>query len=100
MQKIALTPKGDKNTFTLKEVLALPKINYKENLCKACCLCIEFCPTKAISLSDTLNERGYQILRFDEDLCISCGNCYRMCPDLAISLERRLKNETRLNERK
>jgi 2-oxoglutarate ferredoxin oxidoreductase subunit delta len=66
----------------------LPKIIYDQNLCKACGLCVEFCPVKAITFTANLNEKGYRVLSFDQEVCTACGTCYRMCPDLAITVQR------------
>jgi 2-oxoglutarate ferredoxin oxidoreductase subunit delta len=55
--------------------------------CKGCCLCIEFCPKQAISISDRLNMKGYFVAAFiDGKECTGCGTCAVMCPDVAIEV--------------
>lgn len=57
--------------------------------CKACLLCIEYCPQKAISLSDRLNLKGYFTAKFDGDKgCTGCASCSVMCPEVAIEVYR------------
>jgi len=49
--------------------------------CKACGICIEFCPTKVYSTGN----RGEPTIAHPEK-CISCGLCELLCPDYAITL--------------
>lgn len=56
-----------------------------EEKCKACYLCIDACPKKAIEKGDKLNSRGLYPVRFNEEKgCIGCAICAITCPDLAI----------------
>jgi len=55
--------------------------------CKGCSFCIEFCPKKAIFLSDQLNLKGYFTADFeDNNLCTGCATCAVMCPEVAIEV--------------
>lgn len=55
--------------------------------CKGCALCIEFCPKKAISLTDRLNQKGYFVAAMIENAeCTGCGTCALMCPEVAIEV--------------
>ena len=55
--------------------------------CKGCALCIEFCPSNCIRLSDELNLKGYFVAVVDDDKeCTACRNCALMCPDVAIEV--------------
>lgn len=51
--------------------------------CKACGICIEFCPTKVYETGD----RGEPVIAHPEK-CISCDLCELLCPDYAITLHR------------
>jgi len=48
--------------------------------CTACGLCVEVCPTDAISLDD--------IAQIDQEKCNGCGQCVVECPQDAISLKK------------
>jgi Pyruvate/2-oxoacid:ferredoxin oxidoreductase delta subunit len=66
----------------------LPMINSTYHLavidsdaCTGCGICMQWCPTDAISL----NADG--LTRRDESACLGCGVCARFCPESAISLK-------------
>ena len=54
-------------------------ISVKSNAeCSGCTLCMNVCPTQAITMtSDTL---GFKYPKVSEDLCINCGICLKKCP--------------------
>lgn len=56
-----------------------------EELCVGCGICVERCPTDAI----TLNDDGKA--EHDESSCFGCGICARFCPEEAISLKEGLR---------
>lgn len=57
--------------------------------CKGCELCVDACPAKNITMSKTLNAKGFQYAQLiEEGKCNKCGLCYRMCPDLVIEIEK------------
>ncbi len=54
-------------------------------LCKGCGFCVEFCPPKALKLSDEFNTKGYHPpVLISADLCNGCDICGLLCPDFAI----------------
>lgn len=55
--------------------------------CKGCYYCIKACPTGAISILETVNQKGYHPTKVDADKCIGCGNCYVVCPDYVYTIE-------------
>ena len=59
----------------------MEKLKLNISRCKGCYLCMSVCPTKAISISDHVNEKGYAEIQVDQEKCAGCGSCYRMCPD-------------------
>ncbi|OQY49468.1 MAG: hypothetical protein B6230_08100 [Desulfobacteraceae bacterium 4572_89] len=76
------------DTFTLWRSGALPLINstyylsiIDEDACTGCGICVDRCPTDAI----TIEDEGYAVRQ--ESSCIGCGVCARFCPDDAISLK-------------
>jgi 2-oxoglutarate ferredoxin oxidoreductase subunit delta len=68
------------------------KITIDSEICKGCYLCINACPQKVISISNTANLSGIYFAVYSETskknnaTCIACGSCYQVCPDLAIEV--------------
>ena len=58
------------------------KVTIDQRLCKACGICIEFCPKKVLEL----DKNGKAIVKKEEE-CIGCKNCEIRCPDFAITVE-------------
>ena len=54
--------------------------------CKGCGYCINACPKDAISVSEHVNEKGYNTIEVDEEKCVQCGACYKMCPDYVFEI--------------
>jgi 2-oxoglutarate ferredoxin oxidoreductase subunit delta len=53
--------------------------------CKGCGFCVEFCPTKVLSLSSAYNSKGYHPPNVvDAEKCSGCDLCGMYCPDFAI----------------
>jgi 2-oxoglutarate ferredoxin oxidoreductase subunit delta len=53
--------------------------------CKGCGFCVEFCPPKALNLSEQYTPKGYHPpVLISEELCTGCNICGLMCPDFAI----------------
>ena len=48
--------------------------------CTGCELCVEECPSEAISMASDKAE-------IDVDACVDCGACVDVCPVEAISME-------------
>lgn len=65
-------------------------INAEE--CKACGLCIAFCPRDVIAFNDEMNSRGFHPatpVRIKQ--CTGCRICATMCPDICIEVYREEK---------
>lgn len=56
-------------------------VTVNEKWCKACGICMAFCPKKAL----TPQKNGKPT--WNAELCIRCGQCELRCPDFAIYLE-------------
>jgi len=56
-----------------------------EELCIGCGICVERCPTDAITLNDDGKAQR------DENACFGCGICARFCPEEAVSLKEGLR---------
>jgi 2-oxoglutarate ferredoxin oxidoreductase subunit delta len=76
-------------------------IEFREERCKGCCLCMTVCPKEIISVSARFNKSGYKVVEVAEDSldkCTSCAACALICPDYAITVWRKegkaMKGET------
>lgn len=62
---------------------------FNRELCIACTMCVDICPTGAIDLeirNSTHGFRRYPVLD-DKNKCISCKACETDCPSGAISMK-------------
>lgn len=57
------------------------QVALNEAWCKACGICIAFCPRKAL----TARPDGKPV--WNPDLCVRCALCEQRCPDFAIFLK-------------
>lgn len=64
----------------------MEKIIIDASRCKGCGYCMNACPKGALTVSDTVNAKGYHPITADEEKCVSCGSCYQVCPDYVITL--------------
>jgi 2-oxoglutarate ferredoxin oxidoreductase subunit delta len=68
-----------------------PKIDIFKAWCKACGICVAFCPTSALAK----DEAGNPYVK-DIDKCINCGWCEIRCPDFAITVETKAEGSKRI----
>lgn len=69
----------------------MPNVTFREDRCKCCKLCINVCPKKIITLSESLNIKGHHPATVTYDKmkdCIGCASCAIMCPDCVITVEK------------
>ncbi|MBI4524529.1 MAG: 4Fe-4S binding protein [Deltaproteobacteria bacterium] len=59
-------------------------VHVQAERCKGCQLCIDYCPTRVLSLSSEFNAKGYHYPIVSSDNCIKCHACYSICPEFAI----------------
>ncbi len=78
----------DKNKKKKKET---PKIDIYKAWCKACGICVAFCPTGALAK----DEAGNPYVK-DIEKCINCGWCEIRCPDFAITVGTKAKGTKRI----
>ncbi|KLU66236.1 MULTISPECIES: 4Fe-4S dicluster domain-containing protein [Desulfosporosinus] len=68
------------------------KVEFDEDRCKGCELCLEACPKHIVSMAGHLNAMGFHPATvLDQEKCISCGFCARMCPDVVITVRKEEK---------
>jgi formate hydrogenlyase subunit 6/NADH:ubiquinone oxidoreductase subunit I len=63
--------------------------------CKACGLCVERCPMKALKMEaspEAQNKKG-EVAALDGKLCIGCGVCAHKCPTQSLKLVRRQEDQ-------
>lgn len=70
--------------------MARGRLKFDDERCKACELCITFCPQGILQLNpDQMNILGYHPVSVsDEEKCNGCAICAMMCPDMIIMVER------------
>jgi len=62
-------------------------IEFKDDWCKGCNICIDRCPVDALEESDRLNKKGVRPPQLKKDnKCNYCRLCELICPDLAITV--------------
>ena len=59
-------------------------ITVNEDWCKACGICIHFCPKQVL----VAGEKGFPVAENIDD-CINCMLCELRCPDFAINVEKK-----------
>ncbi len=82
-------PVKDKKVVETKKK-ELPKIDIFRAWCKACGICVAFCPTGVLAMDET----GYPYVK-DIEKCINCGWCEIRCPDFAITVEKGAEEKRR-----
>ncbi|KUG04681.1 putative 2-oxoglutarate oxidoreductase, delta subunit [hydrocarbon metagenome] len=70
--------------------MAKGRVKFFTDRCKACGLCIEFCPKDVLGFDEhTINTLGYHPIKdLKPELCTGCAICGVVCPDLVIEVER------------
>ena len=82
--------------FTMRGTMAVeskkkkeePRIDIYRAWCKACGICVAFCPTGALAKDETGNPYVKDIGK-----CTRCGWCEIRCPDFAITVEQKSKKK-------
>jgi 2-oxoglutarate ferredoxin oxidoreductase subunit delta len=59
--------------------------------CKGCKLCVLYCPTDTLEMSQDVNINGNFIPRvINLENCKGCNLCFKMCPDFAVYVEEKV----------
>ena len=68
----------------------MAKVEFREDRCKGCGLCVNACPRKIILLKqDLLNSMGFHPAGVEQmDRCTGCAICATVCPDSVIEVWR------------
>ncbi|EAJ1261776.1 2-oxoglutarate:acceptor oxidoreductase, delta subunit [Campylobacter lari] len=61
-----------------------------EARCKACNICVSYCPAGVLAMRDEISAvLGQMIEVVHPDSCIGCSECESHCPDFAIFVAKR-----------
>jgi 2-oxoglutarate ferredoxin oxidoreductase subunit delta len=74
--------------LTLKQRKVKGKVVIDIQKCKGCELCTATCKEQALSISESVNSKGYRYIIANNDLCTGCVNCALVCPDAVITVYR------------
>ncbi len=68
----------------------MAKVEFRDDRCKGCGLCVAICPQKIILLrQNKLNCKGFHPAGVDNmDQCTGCALCATICPDSVIEVWR------------
>lgn len=63
------------------------RVQFREDRCKGCLLCVQACPSGIIQQSSRFNQQGYKVAEVPAERmaeCKGCAFCALMCPDFAL----------------
>ena len=66
------------------EEVPFGSVNIDQSHCTGCCLCVQSCPTGALSTRISDNHDSIN-LEFQHNKCIACGICVATCPEKCVS---------------
>lgn len=79
--------RGKENKFMVSQKTLSNVVKIKEDRCKGCKLCIDFCPSGALGISKKINKKGlHPVEVIHKEKCTGCGICFLVCPDVAIEI--------------
>ena len=82
--------KSCKGCVALEYQQEIPDIEFNEELCSGCAICISLCPFDALKLKEDSKKPTLEI---DDLKCKRCGVCVTACPSSAITIKDNLKEQ-------
>jgi 4Fe-4S ferredoxin len=77
--------------FVQRDGVESRKLTHSNDMCVACGICTDCCPTDSLRLNDVLAIRRGQAdgdyLRIDDETCVLCGLCASSCAFGALTFE-------------
>ncbi len=65
------------------------RVDFIEDRCKGCGICVQVCPRKIITMLERRNSRGHRLAGVERmQDCTGCAICAEMCPDSVIEVYR------------
>lgn len=86
--KLTIMEADNNNSSSVKERKVKGKVEIDIQKCKGCELCTAACKENALTLSDSINIKGYRYIIANNDACNGCVNCALVCPDAVITVYR------------
>ena len=63
------------------------KVVVRDEYCKGCALCVEYCKKDVLQSSENLNKMGYHYAEpLNQEECVGCMVCALVCPDVVIEV--------------
>lgn len=85
------------NVMSGKEKKPRGKVEIDIQKCKGCELCTVACKKQELSLSDTINIKGYRYIIANNEACNACMDCALVCPDAVITVYKIHKDKKRVD---
>jgi ferredoxin len=70
----------------LKMASPLGRVTLDKTRCTGCGLCVQECPTEALSVTVDKTGVGFSLI-FKHSRCVPCNQCVAICPEKCLTLE-------------
>jgi 2-oxoglutarate ferredoxin oxidoreductase subunit delta len=84
-------------TLSGKDKKPRGKVEIDIQKCKGCELCAAACKKQSLSLSATINIKGYHYIIANNEACNACMDCALVCPDAVITVYKIHRDKKRVD---